>query len=141
MPGIATSRTGGGMRNPADGPREVFRLGALESQVMDVLWERGPATVRDVIDGLPTDPAYTTIATVLGNLDRKGLLVITRQDRSTRYAARVSRQEHAAGLIEQVLAGTHDRVSSILQFVDSLPENELDLLRDYLDRRDEAGRP
>ncbi|WP_426621888.1 BlaI/MecI/CopY family transcriptional regulator [Microbacterium sp. As-52] len=129
------------MNSSGDGPREVFRLGALESQVMNVLWEHGPATVREVIDGLPTDPAYTTIATVLGNLDRKGLLVITRQGRSTRYAAGISRQEHAAGLIDQVLAGTHDRVSSILQFVDSMPANEIDLLREYLDHRNEAGRP
>lgn len=129
------------MNSPGDGPREVLRLGALESQVMDVLWERGPATVREVIGGLPTDPAYTTIATVLGNLDRKGLLVITRQDRSTRYAASMSRQEHAARLIEQVLAGTHDRVTSILHFVDSMPMDEIDLLREYLDRRGEAGRP
>ncbi len=57
MPGIATSGTGGGMRSPADGPpRGVAGSVRSESQVMDVLWERGPATVRDVIDGLPTDP-------------------------------------------------------------------------------------
>ena len=49
------------------------RLGALEAQVMDVLWDHGPATVREVIDRLPREPAYTTIATVLANLGRKGL--------------------------------------------------------------------
>lgn len=103
---------------------------------MDVLWDHGPVTVRQVIERLPSDPAYTTIATVLTNLDRKNLVTITRQNHSTRYAARVSRQEHAADLMEEVLRASRDRAASILQFVDSMPEDDLDLLRDYLNRRD-----
>ena len=43
---------------------DLLRLGALEAQVMDVLWDHGPATVREVIEHLPSDPAYTTIATL-----------------------------------------------------------------------------
>ena len=73
---------------------------------------------------------------MLTNLDRKHLVNITRQNRSTRYSAKLSRHEHAAGLMEQVLDASRDRAASILQFVDSMPENDLDLLRDYLRRRD-----
>lgn len=120
---------------------DLLRLGALEAQVMDVLWDHGPATVREVIEHLPSDPAYTTIATVLTNLDRKRLVTITRQNRSTRYGAKISRHEHAAGLMEQVLEASRDRAASILQFVDSMPENDLDLLRDYLERRDRGDMP
>jgi len=121
-------------------PGDLVRLGTLEAQVMDVLWDHGPATVREVIEQLPSESAYTTIATVLTNLDRKHLVTITRQDHSTRYAARVTRHEHAAALMEQVLAASRDRAASILQFVDSMPEDDLDLLRDYLKGRD-PGRP
>ena len=115
---------------------DLLRLGALEAQVLDVLWDHGPVTIREVIAHLPSDPAYTTIATVLTNLDRKHLVSITRQNRSTRYAARMSRHEHAAELMGQVLQASRDRTASILQFVDSMPENDLDLLRDYLQHRD-----
>lgn len=118
---------------------DLLRLGTLETQVMDVLWDRGPATVREVIDQLPRDPAYTTIATVLTNLDRKHLVTITRESRSTRYAARITRHEHAAQLMEQVLRSSRDRSASILHFVDAMPENDLDLLRDYLQRRDRGN--
>jgi predicted transcriptional regulator len=117
-------------------PGGLPRLGALETQVLDVLWDHGPVTVRQVIERLPSDPAYTTIATVLTNLDRKNLVTITRQNHSTRYAARVSRQERAADLMEEVLRASRDRAASILQFVDSMPEDDLDLLRNYLNRRD-----
>ncbi len=38
-----------------------------ELRLMNVLWERGPSTVKDVLDALPADPplAYTTILTTL----------------------------------------------------------------------------
>ena len=127
------------MSGAGEQPGQLLRLGALEAQVMEVLWDHGPATIREVIDRLPSEPVYTTIATVLTNLDRKHLVTITRQNRSTRYAARISRHEHAAQLMEQVLQASRDRAASILQFVDSMPENDLDLLRDYLKRRDQEN--
>lgn len=128
------------MKVAGDRSNDLLRLGALEAQVMDVLWDHGPATIREVIEHLPSNPAYTTIATVLTNLDRKHLVTITRRNRSTRYAARISRHEHAAALMEQVVNASRDRIASILQFVDSMPENDLDLLRDYLKRRDRENR-
>ncbi len=123
------------MRKQASSPSDLPRLGALEAQVMDVLWDHGTLTVREVIDHLGGTSAYTTIATVLGNLDRKGLVTITRQRRSTRYAARLSRQEHAAELMGQVLDASQDRAASILHFVESMPETDLALLRSYLDTK------
>lgn len=113
-----------------------LRLGTLEAQVMDVLWDHGPGTVREIIGHLPSEPAYTTIATVLANLGRKRLVATTRESRSTRYGARLTRHEHEAGLMEQVLRASRDRSASILQFVDSMPEEDLALLRDYLSRHD-----
>lgn len=126
------------MSPTSEQPVDRLRLGALEAQVMDVLWDHGSSTIREVIEKLPSEPAYTTIATVLTNLDRKRLVTIIRQNHSTRYSARISRHEHAAALMEQVLQASRDRAASILQFVDSMPEQDLDLLRDYLDRRDQG---
>ena len=118
---------------------DLPRLGALESRVMDVLWEHGPATVRGVISHLETEPAYTTIATVLGNLVRKNLVRATRANHSTTYAARQPRHLYTAELMEQLLRSSGDRTASILSFVDAMPKDDLDLLRDYLDRRDDRG--
>lgn len=106
---------------------------------MDVLWDHGPVTVREVINFLGGALAYTTIATVLGNLGRKHLVIVTRQGRSTRYAARSSRQAHAAEVMGHVLDASRDRVASILHFVDAMPEGDLELLREYLDARGQEG--
>lgn len=118
--------------SPAMSPR----LGALEAQVMDILWDHGPVTVREVIEHLSQDPAYTTIATVLTNLGRKDLVVASRQGHSTRHAARMTRSEYDATLMATALAASRDRAAAIVHFVDTMPEAERTLLREYLARHD-----
>ncbi|GAB2563935.1 BlaI/MecI/CopY family transcriptional regulator [Leucobacter ruminantium] len=108
------------------------RLGALESQVMDLLWEGNPFTVRGIIDRLPSDPAYTTISTVLGNLRKKGLVCTGKDGYATLYGACVSRDEHAARIMEHALEESGDRAAAILRFVDGMPDAELEMLRRHL---------
>ncbi|MFD0560076.1 putative transcriptional regulator [Stackebrandtia endophytica] len=114
---------------------EPVRLGTLEQQVMDVLWDHGPLTIRQVITQLTAEPAYTTIATVLSNLERKELVTSERVGRSVHYSARHSRERHAARLMEQALATSKDRAASILHFVDAIGPDDAQLLRDYLTQR------
>lgn len=121
--------------DPAE-PAEPARLGALEQQVMEVLWGQGRSTIREIITHLGGNHAYTTIATVLGNLERKGLVGAERQGRSAYYAARHSRDEHAARLMTQALSTGSDRAASMLHFIDTLGHRDAQLLRDYLQKRD-----
>ncbi len=107
---------------------------------MDVLWDRGPATIRGIIDCLPGDFAYTTIATVLGNLGRKGLVTSSKENHSTRYSARIGREQHVASVMQHALGASRDRAASILHFVESIPASDLDLLREYLRQRDGGPR-
>ncbi|GAA4671164.1 BlaI/MecI/CopY family transcriptional regulator [Gordonia humi] len=115
---------------------QPVRLGPLEQQVMDVLWDRGPSSIRDIIASLPTTPAYTTIATVLQNLERKNLVGAHRRRRLVQYHARHDRDVHAANLMSQALASSRDHGASILHFVDRISAEDADLLRDYLQRTD-----
>lgn len=113
------------------------RLGALEAQVMEILWDQGACTIREVINQLSSEPAYTTIATVLGNLERKFLVSHQRAGRSVRYTPRITREQHAASLMEHALDNSRDRAASILHFVESMPEGDLELLRQYLNTRED----
>lgn len=115
---------------------ESPRLGALEQQVMDVLWDAGASTIREVITALGDHHAYTTIATVMTNLARKQLVTPARTGRSVRYAARQPREIYVAEVMGHALAGSNDRVASILHFVDAMDPREAQLLRDYLARQD-----
>src|SRR5579871_1434510 len=52
------------------------RLGELQLAVMNVLWTRQEATVREVLERLvtPRRPAYTTVLSVLQSLEKRGLV-------------------------------------------------------------------
>src|SRR5690348_4674602 len=67
----------------------------LEQQVLAVLWDRGPSTVRDVLGSLPDGKprAYTTLLTVLQTLEKKGLVRHTREGLAHVYHPRVSRDD------------------------------------------------
>ena len=116
-----------------------IRLGALEQQVMDLLWNEGPLTVRQIIEALGNDPAYTTIATVLTNLERKQLVERERQGRSVLHTPTISREEHAATLMQKALVNGGDRAASILHFVEGIGAEDVELLRSYLNSKEERG--
>jgi len=118
-------------------PNEV-RLGPLEHRVMEVLWSHDPLTIREVIDALGTDPAYTTIATVLGNLERKGCVLTHRVGRTVLFRPAHDREEFTARQMQSLLAQTGDRAGTILRFVVRMSTEDLELLRAHLS--DPAGR-
>lgn len=125
-------------------PFAQVRLGTLEQQVMDSLWECDELRTREVISLLGDHYAYTTIATVLSNLDRKELVTSRRAGRAVRFRPRHTRSEHAARLMSQALSASNDRSASILRFVEGMDTREMVLLREYLTDQtgsDAAGPP
>jgi predicted transcriptional regulator len=71
--------------------------------VLEELWARGAATVRDIVDGFP-GVAYTTLMTTADRLFRKGLLARERQGRAFRYRPRWSRHELDLRLASSAMA-------------------------------------
>ena len=69
------------------------QLGPLEQRLLQQIWERGSATVRELIDFADLGIAYTTAMTTLDRLYKKQILTRTPEGRAFRYAARVSREE------------------------------------------------
>lgn len=101
---------------------------------MDLLWEAHPRSVRDVMDALPHNPAYTTIATVMQNLKAKAMVESQREGRSVFYSPTLSRDEYVGRLMHQALDNSHDKAASILHFVQEMPEEGLTMLREYLNK-------
>lgn len=99
---------------------------------MDVLWDSGQSTVRDVISHIESNPAYTTIATVLTKLVRKELVVADREKHSTRYSALLGREEYAACVMARKMLLAKDRGAALRYFTEFLSEDDLDSLRDHL---------
>lgn len=58
-----------------------MHLTRLELELMDILWSRREASVREVQEAIPENerPAYTTVQTILGRLEQKGAIRRTRK--------------------------------------------------------------
>ena len=108
-------------------------LGELERAVMERLWSaNGPVAATTLRDELAErDVALTTVHTVLTRLEQKGF-VAHDEARPRRFAARASREQHAAELMHEVLGQAADRQAVLARFVGSVNEDEARLLRELL---------
>ena len=78
---------------PFSGSDSGTPLGPLERQLLQALWSRGSATVRELVsDGVITQ-AYTTVMTTLDRLYKKQLLDRVAEGRAFRYSPRQTAEE------------------------------------------------
>jgi predicted transcriptional regulator len=110
------------------------QLGPLEQRMLDGLWARGSATVRELVERGCQDLAYTTVMTTLDRLFKKGYLTRSEDGRAFRYAPRFSREElhrQAAGHAFRQLLDASPASSLPLSFlVEILGERDEQLLED-----------
>jgi predicted transcriptional regulator len=71
---------------------EAAALGERELDVMTALWATGSGTVTEVRDALDTSLAYTTVLTILRNLEAKGYVRHEEEGRAHRYFPKVRQQ-------------------------------------------------
>lgn len=99
------------------------RLGKLELKVMDVLWEHGASSIREVQEHFParTRPAYTTVQTTIGRLEaKKAVGRVKKIGGAFIYEALVSRENAQSRLIDEFLSLFGGRVQPIMaRFVES----------------------
>lgn len=123
----------------AERTTRVPHLGPLEQQVMDVLWRSceaadEPLTIRAVVDRMP-GLAYTTVATVLNNLSRKGMVEQLRDEPVLRYRPHRGRAQHFAWVMTEVLDSAVNREQCLATFIDGLRSEDIDVLKQLLVER------
>ena len=90
--------------------RVVPRPTDAELEILNVLWQRGAATVREVHDELsarkPT--VYTTVLKTLQIMTEKGLVERDESQRAHLYRARLAQDETQRQLLNDLLARAFD---------------------------------
>ena len=88
------------------------KLTPRELAIMEIVWDRGDATVRDVHDALSRrrKVAYTTVMTLMNILTTKGHLTCSRDERAYVYSSTRPRHHAVARLVsdfvDRVFAGS-----------------------------------
>jgi predicted transcriptional regulator len=96
-----------------------IRLGALESELLELLWAAGqPLGATELARRLPGPPrAYNTVVTVLTRLVGKGLVERDGDGRRFTYRPAGDRDELTARAIEKLLEAATDRRAVLARLV------------------------
>jgi predicted transcriptional regulator len=101
------------------------------------MWQRGSATVRDLLEEEGIDGAYTTIMTTLDRLHKKGLLNREPAGRAFRYSPAQSEQEFNGAIVRhaiQNMLSVSDQGAPLSFLVEAISEHDHNLL-DELERQ------
>ncbi|WP_294218226.1 BlaI/MecI/CopY family transcriptional regulator [uncultured Chryseobacterium sp.] len=119
--------------------REI-KLTDSEKGLMDILWEKEKAFMKDILDSYPEPkPATTTIATLLKRMQNKDFVGYTLYGNSREYFPKIAKGEY----FKEEMSSMIDRFfnSSVIQFASfftsnaKLSQKQLKELREIIDRQ------
>ncbi|HRF83221.1 MAG: BlaI/MecI/CopY family transcriptional regulator [Xanthomonadales bacterium] len=111
-----------------------------EQEILEVLWDKGEASVRDVADALAKQRpvAYTTVLTMFGILAKKGFVVHRLEGRAFIYRAKITREQARKQaldhLLQQFFEGSPNLLAQHLLGEEGVSRNELRALRDKVNK-------
>ncbi|MDX1624420.1 MAG: BlaI/MecI/CopY family transcriptional regulator [Gemmatimonadota bacterium] len=114
-----------------------------ELEILGVLWDRGPATVREVLGTLEDDRGYTTVLKLLQIMNEKGSVTRRREGRFHVYEAAIEREPTQRALLrdlaEKAFAGSSDAL--VLRALSSrgASDEELEEIRGLLAGLERGG--
>jgi predicted transcriptional regulator len=114
--------------------------GALESETLTLLWAASePLSPAQVLERLPGDLAYTTVATILSRLVAKGLVQRVPRGRAWAYRPAEDHSGYTAMQMRRLLEQDTDVGAVLARFVDDLDPSEEQVLRSLLDSHSLEG--
>jgi BlaI family transcriptional regulator, penicillinase repressor len=122
-------------------PTKSATLTEAELRLMDVLWEKGPSTVQQVLEALPAKPAlaYNSVLTTMRVLERKGYVKHLKDGRAHIYTPVIERQEatrsEISHLVHRFFQNSRDLLLLNILEDSSIDQEELNRLREFLQPR------
>ena len=118
-----------------------MKLSGRQLAVMRVLWDRGEATAAEVQQSLDLERplAYSTVATVISRLEKKGLVRHRAEGRVFYYRPAVSQDGAGTSmvgeLVDRVFGGSPAELVSHLLESDQVDASELDRIKQLVRQR------
>jgi predicted transcriptional regulator len=127
--------------------RKTLSMTDRQFAVLRVLWDRGPLTVRELMEHLPgaDRQPYTTVLGLLQTMEKAGLVCHQEEGATYRYASALSRREGIRTLLRDFLArffegSAEDLVLGLVDAEELTPE-ELRQIEEQLQRKARQLRP
>ena len=117
------------------------QLGRVQLLIMQVLWNRGRATAREITDAInEIEPiAHSTVQTLLRGLEEKGSVDHEAEGRTFVFYALVKedkfKQSATRDLVERVFGGSAATLVAHLLSNEKVSKQEIDEIRKLINRR------
>ena len=117
-----------------------MQLSNSEEQLMNHLWNLGPALMKDLIQQYDDPkPAQTTIATLLKRMQDKGYIDYVTEGRSRKYNALVSKADYVSGrfqgFVKSFFGDSSAQFASFFAQSNTMSKDELEELRSMIDQQ------
>ena len=119
-------------------------LNQHEEQIMTIFWTNGELLIRDVLDQLPDPkPPYTTLASTVRNLERKGYLSHRMYGTVNIYKPIINQESYSKRSINRLVSTFFGgSVGSFLSFMvkeKNISEKEITELQELIDKMDKPS--
>lgn len=115
-------------------------LTEAELRIMNVLWQKGSATVHEVLEAMPAKPAlaYNSVLTIVRILETKGYVKHLKDGRAHVYLPKVNRKDatrfEVRHLLSRFFANSRELLVLNILEEESIDSNELARMRELLKR-------
>lgn len=118
--------------------RKSPTLTEVELELMDVLWQKGEASVGEIVEALPEERlAYSSVLTVMRILEQKGYVNHEKEGRAFIYRPLVDRKQARKNVVGYMLRRFFDNSPELLVVNllenENLSQGEIDRLKQLID--------
>jgi predicted transcriptional regulator len=116
------------------------KLTEAEKEIMDILWERKTAFMKDILEAFPeTKPASTTVATNLKRMQNKNLVGYKTFGNSREYFPMVEKEtyfnQEMTSMIDRFFNSSVSQFASFFTANSKMSQKQLKELRDLIDNQ------
>jgi BlaI family transcriptional regulator, penicillinase repressor len=121
-------------------PKKSPTLTEAELRLMEVLWEKGPSSVHQLLEALPAKPAlaYNSVLTTIRILEKKGYVQHVKDGRAHIYMPLIGREQatrfEIRNLVSRFFRNSHELLVLNLLEDKSIEAEELQRLRELVEQ-------
>ena len=118
---------------------KIEKLSIQEEEVMRCVWQLGRCNIKAIVDLLPSPtPPYTTVASVVGNLKRKGYVIAQRKGNGFEYMPAVKEKDYkrhfVSGFVREYFKNSFREMVSFFAQEEKISPDELKGIIDEIEK-------
>ena len=118
---------------------KIEKLSIQEEEVMRCVWQLGRCNIKAIVDLLPSPtPPYTTVASVVGNLKRKGYVIAQRKGTGFEYMPAVKEKDYkrhfVSGFVRDYFKNSFREMVSFFAQEEKISPDELKGIIDEIEK-------